>query len=100
MPGTYSGFYMHKQFEVGRVVTCGAHGADSLARKWAFEHNIEAIECVANWKVDGRAAGPTRNGLMIEQEQSDVVVALTGGRGTGDLVKRAKDRQIRVFQVN
>lgn len=37
---------------------------------------------------------------MIEQEQSDVVVAFAGGRGTGDLVKRAKDRQIRVFQVN
>lgn len=58
MPGTYSVFYMHIQFEVGRVVTRGAHGADSLARKWAFEHDIEGIEYVVNLKLHGKAAAP------------------------------------------
>ena len=49
---------------------------------------FEAIDYWANWKQHGKAAGPIRNGLMIEQEQSDVVVAFASGRGTGDLVIR------------
>jgi hypothetical protein len=36
---------------------------------------------------------------MLEEGKPDVVVALPGGRGTADMVRRAKDAGVKVIEV-
>ena len=76
-----------------------ATGADSSARAWAERFGIDQCMFPANWKGRGNSAGPHRNALMLEVAQPDVVIAFPGGRGTADMIKRAKDAEIEVIQV-
>lgn len=48
------------------IVSGGAKGADSLAKRYAEEHNIEYIEFPAKWAKFGRSAGYIRNCEMHE----------------------------------
>lgn len=43
----------------------------------------------ADWGRYGKAAGPIRNQEMLESG-IDLVIALPGGRGTADMVRRAE----------
>lgn len=53
----------------------------------------------ADWVRLGRAAGPVRNQLMIEQGKPDLVVAFPGNFGTADCVRRAKAAGVPVMEV-
>ena len=44
----------------------------------------------ADWKVRGRAAGHIRNQQMLDEGRPHLVVAFPGGRGTADMVRRAR----------
>lgn len=77
----------------------GATGADQLADDWArTRSDIEVIICTANWERWGRNAGPIRNAQMLLLEP-DAVVAFPGGRGTADMVRRAREAGIPVVEV-
>ncbi|MEM9422481.1 MAG: SLOG family protein [Pseudomonadota bacterium] len=83
-----------KELGVTFVIEGGARGADTLAWRWA-RHNLGkgseySVQFEARWDRDGRAAGPIRNQRMIDEGQPDAVVAFPGGRGTADMVRRAK----------
>lgn len=80
-----------------RVVQGGASGADALARRWADEHHYECVTYEADWRGEGRAAGPKRNQRMLDGEHVSLVVAFPGGRGTADMVRRAKAKGIQVW---
>jgi hypothetical protein len=82
-----------------RIVHGGATGADQLAARWARETGQEAIAYPADWKAHGRAAGPIRNALMLEREKPDLVVAFPGGRGTADMVAKARAASVDVLEV-
>lgn len=90
-------------FHVDNGVTAIIHGAqkgaDSLAGYWAQRKFIEAIPYPAKWKQLGKSAGPTRNRQMIDEGRPDVVIAFCGGRGTADMVSRARASGIRVIQA-
>lgn len=77
----------------------GAPGADALAATWAIEHDITCSTYVADWFKHGRAAGPIRNEAMLIEGRPDCVVAFPGGRGTADMVRRAKAAGVRVIEV-
>jgi hypothetical protein len=80
------------------VIQGGATGADALARKWcALQPNVNMINEPADWRAHGRAAGPIRNQLMIDKHKPDVVIAFAGGKGTADMVRRAKAAGILVI---
>jgi hypothetical protein len=53
----------------------------------------------ADWKAHGRAAGPIRNQRMIDEHRPELVVAAPGGRGTADMVRRARAAGIEVFEI-
>jgi hypothetical protein len=73
------------------VIQGGATGADALAREWcARQPNIHMINEPADWRTHGRAAGPIRNQRMLDEHKPNVVIAFAGGRGTADMVRRAK----------
>lgn len=55
----------HKEDNV-IIVEGGASGADSLARRYANEHQIELKEMPADWDNHGKAAGFIRNKQMHE----------------------------------
>jgi len=88
--------------ELQRVVCIihgGAPGADRLADVWALERMLPVMRFDAQWQRLGRAAGPIRNGWMIEYGKPDLVVAFPGGRGTADMVRQATEAAIAVQEI-
>lgn len=91
--------YLDAQWtEVGiaRIIHGGANGADALAARYAVARNIQAICYPADWQKHGRAAGPIRNQYMLDNSEPDRVLACPGGRGTADMVARARRARIPV----
>jgi SLOG family YspA-like protein len=82
------------------VIEGGASGADMLAAAWAEAHDVECETYSADWHKHGRAAGPIRNQRMLDEGKPDLVIAFTGGRGTTDMVTRAKKAGIEVIEVH
>lgn len=81
------------------IIHGGARGADYLASVWAVTHNIPEHPYPADWNKHGKAAGPIRNQQMLDEGQPDLVIAFPGGRGTADMVKRAKKAGITVREL-
>jgi hypothetical protein len=59
--------------------------------------DIVRFECKADWRKYGAAAGPIRNQRMLEGPP-DIVVAFAGGKGTADMVQRARAAGIAVIE--
>lgn len=82
------------------LVEGGATGADSLARQWAeYTSKITWVYIdpfPADWARHGKAAGPIRNQEMIDSGL-DLLVAFPGGRGTADMVRRAKKARVPIL---
>jgi hypothetical protein len=81
------------------VIHGGARGADRLAGDWADYHHIPQRAFTAQWVKYGRAAGPRRNQEMLDQGKPDVVIVFPGGRGTVDMVRRARVAGVRVIET-
>lgn len=71
------------------IVQGGAPGADKCARQVAAQQGFPCETFRAEWERDGKAAGPRRNQRMVKAG-ADLLVAFPGGRGTEDMVRRAK----------
>jgi hypothetical protein len=84
---------------ITKLIHGDATGADRLAERWAFDHHIEVETFPADWKTHGRKAGPIRNEGMLRLGRPDVVVAFPGGRGTADMVRRARAAGVKVIEV-
>lgn len=81
------------------VIQGGASGADALAREWcAKQPSIHMINEPADWNAHGRAAGPIRNQKMLDDHKPDCVLAFAGGRGTADMVRRARAAGVKVVE--
>lgn len=80
-------------------VTGPYQGADYWAHQWALARGRETIRQHADWKQYGRAAGPKRNGVMIEMYKPDWLVAFPGGNGTRNMIKQAHDAGIHIQMV-
>jgi hypothetical protein len=81
---------LHERHRFSVVVHGGASGADAMAHFWAGFNSLPIEVYHADWKRHGKAAGPIRNQRMIDQGKPDLVVAFPGGRGTADMLRRAR----------
>lgn len=90
---------IHAETPIECVIHGGASGADFLADKWAELHGAATEVYLPDWLKHGRSAGPKRNQRMIDEARPDVVVACPGGRGTQDMVGRAKAAGVMVVVV-
>lgn len=81
------------------VIHGGARGADDLAGQWAELNDLAVEVYPANWKADGKAAGPIRNSRMLTDGKPDLVIAFPGGRGTADMISKAKRAGILVREI-
>ena len=83
-------------------ITCIVHGAasgvDTLAARWAEAHEVYVHAYPAQWKRYGKRAGPLRNADMLD-DSPVLVLAFPGGRGTADMVRRAKAANVPVMEV-
>lgn len=87
-------------------ISCVIHGgcktgADALAAEWVLRFGGECDEDVfeADWIKHGKAAGPIRNQRMLDEGKPDLVIAFPGGKGTADMVARARKAGVEVVEV-
>jgi len=81
------------------IIQGGAKGADFLSKAYADYVGWGCEEYPADWKQHGKAAGGIRNQQMLDEGKPDLVVALKGGIGTADMVRRAKKAGVEVKEV-
>jgi len=79
------------------IVHGAAPGADTLADQVAREFAMDVEPHPADWSR-GRSAGPIRNAEMLAAG-ADLVIAFPGGRGTADMVRRAKRAGVPVREI-
>jgi hypothetical protein len=75
-----------------------APGADRLAAKCWRQAGFADEPHPAQWDKFGKAAGAIRNQEMLESG-IDLVLAFPGGRGTADMVRRARRAGVEVREV-
>lgn len=74
-------------------------GTDAAAFRWAIATGTHVAHCPALWKKRGGAAGPLRNRFMATLNV-DTCIAFPGGRGTADMVRKARALGLKVIEVN
>jgi hypothetical protein len=82
------------------IIQGGADGADRLARLWCHSRRVRYDNFPADWRSHGKAAGPIRNQQMLDEGKPTKVFAFLGGRGTADMVRRAKKAGVPVFHFD
>lgn len=80
------------------IIAGGARGADRMAADWAAVNWTGYQEFKADWATHGKAAGCIRNQQMLDEGKPDLVVAFPGGRGTKDMIRRAKEAGVEVIE--
>lgn len=91
--------HLHIDTPIDLLIAGGCSGADQLAELWANERGVAIKIVPAKWDVYGNYAGPRRNTEMALLKP-DLVVAFKGGRGTQDMVNKARELGIPVKEVD
>lgn len=81
------------------IVTGDAAGADAMAREYATSRGIKLVVHKADWSQHGRAAGPIRNGLIVNDCTAMIAFLSTESVGTRDSIKKAKKAGIEPLVV-
>lgn len=81
------------------IIEGGAKGADNYAAWWADKRHVTRERYEADWENQGSFAGPARNTRMLNEGKPDLVIAFPGGRGTGDMVKKARRAGVNVVEI-
>lgn len=89
---------IHSKSSISLVIHGAAKGADSLANQWAVDRSVPVDACRPDWKRFGRAAGVIRNKTMLDKSP-DLLVAFPGGRGTADMVQRARKVGLKILKA-
>lgn len=91
--------HLHAEHKFSVLINGAARGADRHALQWALPRRLEINSYKPSWKTLGKAAGPIRNQMMIDSGKPDLVVAFPGGRGTADMVERAREAHIKIIEL-
>ena len=86
------------KYGITAIIHGNAKGADALADEWAAG-KVQTLTFTPAWEEHGRGAGSIRNQKMLDEGKPDVVVAFPGGRGTADMVRRAKAAGVSVITI-
>jgi hypothetical protein len=91
-----------REYGTVTVIEGGARGADAIAAAWVSNPGnpgtVEHEQYPAEWDLLGYAAGPIRNQEMLDVGKPDLVLAFPGGRGTADMVRRARKAGVEVIE--
>lgn len=89
---------LHSLHDFTLLINGDAPGADFLSSEWAHSRKITVKTFPADWAKHGRSAGPKRNQQMLDFGVN-LVVAFPGGRGTDDMVRRARNAGVTVSEA-
>ena len=64
-----------------QIISGGARGADTMAKRYAAEHGIPMQEFFPDWYAHGKSAGFLRNEQIVES--CDELVAFWDGKSRG-----------------
>ena len=81
---------------ITEIVTGGAPGADSLAKRWAIKNNIPCKIFDADWKRFGKSAGVIRNNDIVDRSEAMIAFPSSKGIGTQNSISLAKRKGIPV----
>lgn len=84
---------------IDTIIHGAARGADQLGEAWGLRWGKNLEPYPADWGTFGLSAGPRRNAVMLRDGKPDLVVAFPGGKGTADMVRRARRAGVRVIEV-
>lgn len=90
---------LHRQRGIDVVIEGHARGADRIAGYWARRNGINNLKFPADWNTHGKAAGAIRNAQMLTEGKPDAVLAFPGGRGTADMVRRAREAGVEILEI-
>ena len=82
------------------IVSGGALGVDTLAIRYAKEHDIPKVEHLADWDKYGKSAGYRRNKLIVRDADFMVAFPASDSKGTIDSIKQAQKKGIEVRVIN
>ena len=85
------------ELPITEVVSGCARGADACGETWAVTRKIPVKPFPADWDKHSRAAGPVRNSEMAEY--AEACVLFPGGRGTGDMLKKATAKGLKIIDL-
>lgn len=91
---------LHAEVGISLIIQGGARGADELAFGWARANGVEEIQFDADWENQGSFAGPARNKRMLDEGRPDLVIAFPGGKGTADMVRKARKAGVDVVEIS
>jgi hypothetical protein len=78
-------------YDIKEIVSGGANGADSLAAKYANEHDIPLKEFLPDWAKYGKPAAYVRNKLIVENSDEIIAFWNQASRGTEMCIKLAEE---------
>lgn len=81
------------------IISGGARGADSLAKRYAKAFKLSYEEFLPNWDKYGRSAGFRRNQHIIDASEMIVAFWDRKSRGTKDSIDKALAKGIPVLIV-
>lgn len=88
--------------KVSLIISGGAKGADTLAKKYSNDNNIELLEFIPDWDKYGKSAGYIRNVEIIDN--CDCVVAFWDGESKGTQhsinIAKKKNKKIKVIKFD
>ena len=80
---------------ITEIVSGGCSGADRFGEMVAYVEKLNVKIFHADWETHGKAAGPIRNEQMAKY--ADAVILFSGGRGTANMRKLAKQYGLTVL---
>lgn len=85
------------------IISGGASGTDSLAKKFSIDNNIDFTEYPAEWhKYGSPQAAYIRNQKIVDDSELIIAFLHPQSRGTYDTINRAKKANIpvKIFKIN
>lgn len=92
---------IHRRVGITEIIHGAARGADMLAGLWARSNRVKEGRFPVDHAKDGPwpSAGAFRNMRMYRESKPDLVLAFPGGKGTGHMVKYARECHGPVYEV-
>ena len=93
--------YQDGRITFDTIISGGAKGVDTFAKQFANDNGLKYIEFLPDWKQYGRAAGPIRNKLIVEECDKLIAFWDYNSSGTKSSVKFAEksNKLLRIIEL-
>jgi hypothetical protein len=88
------------KIKISCIIHGDAKGADRGGKLWAKRNKFVIREFPANWDQYGKAAGLIRNTQMLQEGKPNLIMAFSGGRGTANMIRQAKNANLPVIELD